>query len=140
LVTPIRFRLLVSCFLLVAGIVFVVDLTGGTPIGFRRALVDLLLGLVGSLLMTAVFTRSLAWRVQRLKLFTEHVLDANNPDAPLPDEGEETAVLNQSFHRMVSRIRELVERLSLESNRRENTPLIGLVRETAIQGRGFFGV
>jgi two-component system phosphate regulon sensor histidine kinase PhoR len=119
LVTPIRFRLLVSCFLLVAGIVFVVDLTGGTPIGFRRALVDLLLGLVGSLLMTAVFTRSLAWRVQRLKLFTEHVLDANNPDAPLPDEGEETAVLNQSFHRMASRIRELVERLSLESNRRD---------------------
>jgi hypothetical protein len=98
----------------------VVDLTGGTPIGFRRALVDLPPGLVGALLMTGIFTRSLAWRVRRLKLFT--------------------AVLNQSFHRMVSRIRELVERLSLESNRRENTPLIGLVRETAIQGRGFFGV
>ena len=57
-----------------------------------------MLCLAGAIVMTWIFSRSLAWRVQRLK-FTEHVLDSNI-DAPLPDEGEETAVLNQSFRRM----------------------------------------
>jgi len=71
------------------------------------------------MVMTWIFSRSLAWRVDRLRDFTEHVLDSNDLDAPLPDEGEETVVLNQSFRRMASRIRELVERLSLESTRRD---------------------
>ena len=69
--------------------------------------------------MTWIFSRAIEWRIQRLKLFTEHVLDASNVDEPLPEEGEETALLNQSLRRMASRIRELVERLSLESMRRD---------------------
>ncbi len=69
--------------------------------------------------MTWIFSRAIEWRIQRLKVFAEHVLDASNLDEPLPEEGEETALLNQSLRRMASRIRELVERLSLESARRD---------------------
>src|SRR5437870_10873393 len=114
--TPIRFRFLLSCFALIAGIVFAVDLSssGGRV---QRTILELILCMLGAAVLTWIFSRSLAWRVHRLKMFTEHVLDANNLDAPLPDEGEETEVLNQSLRRMASRIRELVERLSLESNR-----------------------
>jgi two-component system, OmpR family, phosphate regulon sensor histidine kinase PhoR len=114
----IRFRILASCFALIAGIVLAVDLASN---GDRRhrTLLELALCFLGAIVMTWIFSRSLAWRVHRLKVFTEHVLDSNDADAPLPDEGEETAVLNQSLRRMASRIRELVERLSLESNRRD---------------------
>ncbi len=69
--------------------------------------------------MTWMFSRAIEWRIQRLKVFAEHVLDASNLDEPLPEEGEETALLNKSLRRMASRIRELVERLSLESARRD---------------------
>ncbi len=99
-------------------IVVSVDLGRGDGIA-RRLVVDLILCVVGAIVMTWIFARSLAWRVARLRDFTEHFLDSNELDAPLPDEGEETAVLNQSFRRMASRIRELVERLSLESARRD---------------------
>ena len=118
MVTPIRFRLLLSCFALIAIIVFAVDLSRGND-SIRRILIELALCFFGAIVMTWIFSRSLAWRVERLRDFTEHVLDSNELDAPLPDEGEETAVLTQSFRRMASRIRELVDRLSLESTRRD---------------------
>jgi two-component system phosphate regulon sensor histidine kinase PhoR len=69
--------------------------------------------------MAWIFARALAWRIGRIKSFADHVLVASAENAPLPDEGEETAALNTSLHRMGSRIRELVERLSLESARRD---------------------
>ena len=116
--TSIRFRLLASCFALIAGIVFAVDLASDGD-RLHRTILELALCFCGAIIMTWIFSRSLAWRVHRLRVFTEHVLDSNDADAPLPDEGEETAVLNQSFRRMASRIRELVYRLSLESNRRD---------------------
>jgi len=117
-VTSIRFRLFISCFLPIAAIIATVDLASGDS-RVNRTIIELILCLLGAIVMTWIFSRSLAWRVERLRTFSEHVLDMNNPDAPLPDEGEETAVLNQSFRRMALRIRELVERLSLESNRRD---------------------
>jgi two-component system phosphate regulon sensor histidine kinase PhoR len=116
--TSIRFRLLASCFALIAGIVFAVDFSSGDN-RLDRTIIELVLCFAGAIVMTWIFSRSLSWRVHRLRVFTEHVLDSNTADAPLPDEGEETAVLNQSFRRMAQRIRELVERLSLESNRRD---------------------
>ncbi len=58
-------------------------------------MIEIVLCLLGASAMTWIFARSLAWRVERLRTFTDHVLDMNNPDAPLPDESEETAVLNQ---------------------------------------------
>jgi two-component system phosphate regulon sensor histidine kinase PhoR len=117
-VTSIRFRLFLSCFLVIAAIVALVDLSGeGTRL--HRIVIEVLLCVFGALMLTWMIVRSLAWRVQRMKRFTEHVLDANDLDSPLPDEGEETALLNQSFRRMALRIRELVETLSLESDRRD---------------------
>ena len=116
--TPIRLRLFLSCFLLIATIVLVVDLSGkGNRL--NRTLVELGLCVLGAIVITWIFSRAIEWRIQRLKLFAEHVLDASNLDEPLPEEGEETALLNQSLRRMASRIRELVERLSLESMRRD---------------------
>lgn len=116
--TPIRLRLFLSCFLLIAGIVLAVDLTAA---GNRvdRTLLELGLCVLGSIVMTWIFVRAIEWRIQRLKLFTEHVLDASKTDEPLPEEGQETMLLNQSLRRMASRIRELVDRLSLESARRD---------------------
>lgn len=118
MVTPIRFRLFLSCFLLIAILLLASDWIGTAD---TRTRIGLQFGLCvgGAAILTTIFVRALAWRVQRLKAFTEHVLDSNDLDAPLPDEGEETAVLNQSFRRMASRIRELVDRLSLESDRRD---------------------
>lgn len=116
--TPIRFRLFLSCFALIGIIIFTADFASGDH-HTRRIFIEFLLSFFGAIVMTWIFSRSLAWRVQRLKTFAEHVLDSNDLDAPLPDEGEETAVLNQSFRRMASRIHELVERLKLESNRRD---------------------
>jgi two-component system phosphate regulon sensor histidine kinase PhoR len=100
-------------------IVLAVDLSGADGSRLNRTVIEVLLCLLGAIAMTWILSRSLAWRVERLRTFTEHVLDLNNPDAPLPDESEETAVLNQSFRRMALRIRELVDRLSLESHRRD---------------------
>jgi two-component system phosphate regulon sensor histidine kinase PhoR len=116
--TPIRARLFVSCFLLIAAITVAVDVGGSSS---RTTHAVLLVGLsaVGAILMTWIFARAIEWRIQRLKVFAEHVLDEGAMDAPLPEEGRETAQLNQSLRRMASRIRELVERLSLESARRD---------------------
>lgn len=116
--TPIRLRLFLSCFLLIASIVLTVDLSAP---GNRanRILLGLGLCLLGAIIMTWIFSRAIEWRIQRLKVFAEHVLDASNEDEPLPEEGEETALLNQSLRRMASRIRELVDGLSLESMRRD---------------------
>jgi two-component system phosphate regulon sensor histidine kinase PhoR len=116
--TSIRFRLFLSCFAVIAIIVFAVDLsTEGSQID--RHILELFLSLLGAIAMTWVFSSAIAWRVQRLKTFAEHVLDTNNVDEPLPEEGEETALLNQSLRRMAARIRELVDRLKLESSRRD---------------------
>jgi two-component system phosphate regulon sensor histidine kinase PhoR len=116
--TPIRLRLFLSCFLLIAGIVVAVDLSA-TGNRIDRTLLELGLCVLGGIILTWIFSRAIEWRIQRLKVFAEHVLDASNVDEPLPEEGEETALLNQSLRRMASRIRELVERLSLESMRRD---------------------
>jgi two-component system, OmpR family, phosphate regulon sensor histidine kinase PhoR len=116
--TPIRVRLFISCFLLIAAIALAVDV-GGSSSRTTRAILELGLSAVGAILITWIFARAIEWRIQRLKLFAEHVLDEGTMDAPLPEEGRETAQLNQSLRRMASRMRELVERLSLESARRD---------------------
>ena len=116
--TPIRIRLFLSCFLLIAGIVLVVNVTA-TRSQVNRTVVEAGLCVLGAIAMTWIFSRAIEWRIQRLKQFAEHVLDTSDADEPLPEEGEATAQLNQSLRRMASRIRELVDRLSLESMRRD---------------------
>ena len=116
--TPIRLRLFLSCFLLIACIVLAVDLSAADN-RMERTLLGFGVSVLGAIVMTWIFSRAIEWRIQRLKVFAEHVLDASSVDEPLPEEGKETALLNQSLRRMASRIRELVERLSLESARRD---------------------
>src|SRR5438874_8687275 len=98
----IRFRLFLSCFLLIALIAIAIDLSRTAGL-FARTVLEAGLCLVGAFIMTWIFSGAIEWRIQRLKLFAEHVLDASNVDAPLPDEGEETMLLNQSLRRMASR-------------------------------------
>jgi two-component system, OmpR family, phosphate regulon sensor histidine kinase PhoR len=116
--TSIRLRLFLSCFLLIASIALVVDLSSGTS-RLTRTLLGSGLALLGACVMTWTFSRAIEWRIQRLKNFTEHVLDANSEIEPLPEDGTQAVLLNQSLRRMASRIRELVDRLSLESMRRD---------------------
>jgi two-component system phosphate regulon sensor histidine kinase PhoR len=120
--TTIRFRMFLSCFVLIAGIALAVDFSAPASVDanrINRIIPELVLCALGAIVMTWIFSRAIQWRIQRLKVFAEHVLDTNNMNAPLPEEGEETVLLNQSLRRMASRIRELVDRLSLESSRRD---------------------
>jgi two-component system phosphate regulon sensor histidine kinase PhoR len=118
---PIAVRLFLSSFVLTAVMVFAVDVfvgsQAGTPV--TRRLLELAACSLAAALTAWIFSRALEWRMGRIKSFADHVLDATAGDAPLPDEGEETAALNASLHRMGSHIRELVERLSMESGRRD---------------------
>ncbi len=118
--SSIRFKLFLSCFALIAGIVIAVGLAaGGNPV--NRIALELGLCLLGAIVMTWIFSTAIEWRIRRLKIFIEHVLDASNIDAPLPEESEEVELLNQSLRRMASRIRELVDRLSLDPSARRHS-------------------
>lgn len=116
---PIAWRLFLSSFVLTSFLVLAVDLVPGVRIPPAGLLLEILACVLASALVAWSFARALEWRIRRVKSFADHVLDASTPDAPLPDEGQETAALNASLHRMGSRIRELVDRLSLESDRRD---------------------
>jgi two-component system phosphate regulon sensor histidine kinase PhoR len=115
---PIRVRLFIISFLLIAGILVAVDLISSRP-GTRRTLLELALSVVGAIVITWIFSAALAWRIQRLQRFADNVLNAGSDDSALSEEGRETTALNQSLRRMALRIRELVERLSEESARRD---------------------
>jgi PAS domain-containing protein len=114
---PIRVRLFIVCFLLIAGILIAADL-GGSGSAAHRFTLELALSVPGAILMTWMFSAALSWRIQRLQRFADNVLNAGSDDSALP-EGRETTALNQSLRRMALRIRELVERLSEESARRD---------------------
>ena len=116
--TSIRLRLFLSCFLLIASIALAVDLSTNSSAA-TRTFIGLSLAVGGAAFVTWSFSRSLEWRIQRLKNFTEHVLEANSEIEPLPEDSTQAVLLNQSLRRMASRIRELVDRLSLESVRRD---------------------
>ena len=114
----LRFRLFASCLVLLACIALAIDFI---PASNRAVgiLIDSGLCILGAILIATIVTRAVEWRIQRLKTFAEHVLDAKGLDEPLPEESGETAALSQSLRRMALRIRDLVERLSLESSRRD---------------------
>ncbi len=67
-------------------------------------------------LFSLAFTR----RVNRLRAFAEGMVDAHFSKSPLPTEDDELGALGQSLNRMSTQLRELVDRLSLESARRES--------------------
>jgi two-component system phosphate regulon sensor histidine kinase PhoR len=68
-----------------------------------------------------IFSLLLAKRIRGLNRFTERILDTPLSGDELPPAADdELGMLNQSLHRMSTRIRDLVGRLSLESDRRES--------------------
>jgi two-component system phosphate regulon sensor histidine kinase PhoR len=114
----IRLRLFATCSALVAAIVLVARLAPGNSNPVRIAF-EVLLVLAGSLALTWVLSSAIEWYIQRLNSFAESVLAASQTDAPLPGENEPVSPLHLSFRRMAERIRELVDRLRLESSRRD---------------------
>jgi two-component system phosphate regulon sensor histidine kinase PhoR len=114
--TSIRLRVFITCFVLIACLVLAVDFSRSLN---TTALVVLELFLcgIGAAVITFILSRALAWRIQRLRAFTDNLLDAKRAESPLPGEDDATQALNQSLRRMAGRIHELVERLSQESNR-----------------------
>ena len=66
-----------------------------------------------------IFSILLAKRIRHLQALTERLLDASIADSEIPHAEDELGILNQSLHRMGTRIRDLLDRVSLESGRRE---------------------
>jgi two-component system phosphate regulon sensor histidine kinase PhoR len=66
-----------------------------------------------------VFSRSFTRRISRLRAFAEGLAGARFSEGPLPDAPDELGALAQSLNLMASQLRDLVDRLSLESARRE---------------------
>lgn len=116
--TSIRLRLFIICFTVIAAATVAADFGEGPSPG--RISAQLAFSFLGAMILVWVFWAAMSWRIQRLKDFAEHVLDNSGADAPLPEEGEATGQLNQSMRRMALRMRELVDRLRLESSRRDS--------------------
>ncbi len=78
--------------------------------------------LVAALLALGIayfFSRSFTRRINRLRGFAEGLVDARISGSPLPDADDELGALARSLNQMAAQLRELVEKLSLESARRE---------------------
>jgi two-component system phosphate regulon sensor histidine kinase PhoR len=114
--TSIRFRLYFTCFLLAACMMAIVDLARSVPL-VLLILIEIILCAAGAAVMTSIFSGAVAWRIERLRAFTDHLIDASEPALLLPEEDDTARALNQSLRRMAARIHELVERLSQESHR-----------------------
>ncbi len=65
------------------------------------------------------FSRSFTRRISRLQAFAEGLVDEGVSGSPLPAGNDEIGALARSLTRMAAQLRELVERLSVESARLE---------------------
>jgi len=72
-----------------------------------------------ALFIAFFFSRSFSRRVGRLRAFAEGLVKANFAEGPLPDANDELGSLTRSLNSTASQLHDLVERLSLESGRRE---------------------
>jgi two-component system phosphate regulon sensor histidine kinase PhoR len=72
-----------------------------------------------ALAMAYWFSRSFTRRIQRLQGFAKSLLGARVPDSLAPDGEDELGALAGSLSRTAAQLRDLFEKLSLESNRRE---------------------
>ncbi|MHB8655472.1 MAG: sensor histidine kinase [Terriglobia bacterium] len=75
---------------------------------------------VFALAIAYLFSLAFTRRINRLRAFAEGMADAHFSKSPLPAEDDELGALGQSLNRTSSQLRELVDRLSLESARRES--------------------
>src|SRR5579864_5282990 len=125
-------KLLGAAFLIIAVTLIAVDTTIGrfavtarmaddpSVAALRRQIFAISLGAATFALIVAyAVSRSLSRRVSRLKRVAETLLDAGASPQPPADANDELGALEQSLSFMVTRFHELVDRLSLESARRE---------------------
>jgi two-component system phosphate regulon sensor histidine kinase PhoR len=82
----------------------------------KASLAAALVALAIAYYFSFAFTR----RVNRLRSFAERMVDARFPKTPLPAEDDELGALGQSLNRMSAQLGEMVDRLKLESARRES--------------------
>jgi two-component system phosphate regulon sensor histidine kinase PhoR len=86
----------------------------------RRRIFTISLGAaIMALLVAYGVSRSLSRRVSGLKQFAETLLEPGSYSRPVAGARDELGSLEQSLHVMAARLRELVDRLSIESARRE---------------------
>jgi two-component system phosphate regulon sensor histidine kinase PhoR len=84
-----------------------------------RILTASLLAACVALFIAYFFSRSFTRRISRLRAFAEGLVKANFAESPLPDADDELGALTRSLNSAASELRGLVERLGLESARRE---------------------
>jgi two-component system phosphate regulon sensor histidine kinase PhoR len=72
-----------------------------------------------ALFIAYFFSRSFTRRISRLRAFAEGLVKANFAESPLPDADDELGALTRSLNSTASQLHGLVERLGLESARRE---------------------
>jgi two-component system phosphate regulon sensor histidine kinase PhoR len=86
----------------------------------RRQIMLISLGAaILALLIAYRVSRTLSRRVTELKQFAETLLEAGSPSRTVDGPHDELGALEQSLQVMAARLRELVDRLSIESARRE---------------------
>ena len=96
------------------------DLSASISAVRRRILDASLIAALVALLIAFGFSYALTRQVDRLRDFAEGLVDANLSKPPLLAGGDELGALAHSLNRMAAQLRELVARLSLENERREN--------------------
>jgi two-component system phosphate regulon sensor histidine kinase PhoR len=84
-----------------------------------RILTASLIAIFVALFIAYFFSRPFTRRIGRLRAFAEGLVKSNFAEGPLPDADDELGALTRSLNLTASQLRELVERLSLESARRE---------------------
>jgi two-component system phosphate regulon sensor histidine kinase PhoR len=85
----------------------------------RRILVASTMAAAIAMALAYVFTRSFTRRVRRLQKFAESLPGTRRGATLLPDADDELGALAGSLSRMAAQLQELVDKVSLESNRRE---------------------
>ena len=72
-----------------------------------------------ALIFAYFFSRSFTQRIARLRVFAEGLVDAHFSQAPLPVADDELGALGRSLSTTATQLRNLVDRLSVESAQRE---------------------
>jgi two-component system phosphate regulon sensor histidine kinase PhoR len=84
-----------------------------------RILTASLVATFAALVIAYFFSRSFTRRISKLRAFAEGLVKANFTEGPLPDTDDELGTLTRSLNLTASQLHDLVDRLNLESARRE---------------------
>jgi two-component system, OmpR family, phosphate regulon sensor histidine kinase PhoR len=95
------------------------DLDAATRAVHLRILEASLAAALVALALAYLFSRSFSARIRRLQCFAENLVEDDRARGPLPTGDDELGALGRSLEQAAGRLRRLVDRLSLESARRE---------------------